>query len=108
MKKFDGRLNPIGRNGQPLQCRVCKSIAHFEHNCPNQKRNRDTEGTKRSDHFLASSMDVEGLVDCKISDIYVGDAFNHMILDNGCPHNVAGKIWLDCFFEGLSNEELKL
>ena len=35
MKKFDGRLNPIGRNGQPLQCRVCKSIAHFERNCPN-------------------------------------------------------------------------
>ena len=30
MKKFDGRLNPIGRNGQPLQCHVCKSIAHFE------------------------------------------------------------------------------
>ena len=35
MKKFDGRLNPIGRNGQPLQCRVCKSIAHFERHCPN-------------------------------------------------------------------------
>ena len=53
-------------------------------------------------------MDDEGVVDCKISDIYVGDAFNHMILDTGCPHNVAGKIWVDCFFEGLSNEELKL
>ena len=53
-------------------------------------------------------MDDEGVVDCKIPDIYVGDAFNHMILDNGCAHNVAGKIWVDCFFEGLSNEELKL
>ena len=31
-----------------------------------------------------------------------------MILDTGYPHNVAGKIWVDCFFEGLSNEELKL
>ena len=53
-------------------------------------------------------MDDEGVVDCKIPDIYVGDAFNYMILDTGCPHNVAGKIWVDCFFEGLSNEELKL
>ena len=86
MKKFDGRLNPIGRNGQPLQCPVCESIAHFERNCPNRKRNGDTEGTKRSDHFLASSMDDEGVVDCKISDIYVGDAFNYMILDTGYPH----------------------
>ena len=108
MKKFDRRLNPIGRNGQPLQCRVCKSIAHFERNCPNRKRSGDTEGTERNDHFLASSVDDEGVVDCKISDIYVGDAFNHMILNTGCPHNVAGKIWVDCFFEGLSNEELKL
>ena len=107
MKKFDGRLNPIGRNGQPLQCHVCKSIAHFERNCPNRKRSGDTESAKRSDHFLAPSVDDEGVVDCKISDIYVGDAFNHMILDTGCPH-VAGKIWVDCFFEGLSNEELKL
>ena len=44
----------------------------------------DPEGNKRSDHFLASSMD-DGVVDCKISDIYVGDAFNHMILGTGCP-----------------------
>ena len=75
---------------------------------PNRKRNGDTEGTKRSDHFLASSMDDEGVVDCKISYVYLGDAFNHMILDTGCLYNVAGKIWVDCFFKGLSNEELKL
>ena len=95
-------------NGQPLQCRVCKLIAHFECNCPNWKRSGDTEGTNRSDHFLASSMDDECVVDCKISDIYVGDTFSHMILDTGCPHNVAGKISVDCFFEGLSSKELKL
>ena len=79
MKNFDGRLNPISRNGQPLQCHVCKSIAHFEHKCPNRKRSGDTKGNKRSDHFLASSMDDEGVVECKMSDIYLGDAFNHMI-----------------------------
>ena len=86
MKKFDGKLNLIGMNGQPLQCHAC-TIAHFEHNCPNQKRNGDTERNKRSDHFLAHH---EGAVECKISDIYVGEAFNHMILDTGCPLNVAG------------------
>ena len=53
-------------------------------------------------------MNDEGVVDCKISDIYVGDAFNHMISDTGCRHNVSSKIWVDCFFDGLSNEELKL
>ena len=91
MKNFDGTPNPIGRNGQPLQDHVCKLIAHFERNCPNWKRSGDTEGTNRSDHFLSSSIDNEGVVDYKISDIYVGDAFNHMILDTGCPHNIAGK-----------------
>ena len=40
--------------------------------------------------------------------IYVGDAFNHMILDTGCRHNIAGEIWVNCFFEGLSDKELKL
>ena len=71
MKKFDGRLNPIGRNGQPLKCCVCKSITHFGRNCPNWKRSGDNEGTKRSDHFqiLTSYIDDEGVVDCKISDI---------------------------------------
>ena len=62
---------------------VCKLIAHFERNCPNWKRSGDTKGTKRSDHFLASSLD-DGVIDCKISDIYVADAFNHLILDTGC------------------------
>ena len=33
----------------------------------------------------------DGVVDCKISDIYVEDAFSHMILDTGYPHVVAGK-----------------
>ena len=65
MKKFDVRLNPTGKNGQPLQCRVCKSIAHFECNCPNWKISEDTEGNKRSDHFLASSMD-DGVVEYDI------------------------------------------
>ena len=77
MKKFDGRLNLIDRNGQPLQRHVCKSIAHFERNCP--KKSGDTEGNKRSDHFLASSMDDESLVESKISDIYVRDAFSIML-----------------------------
>ena len=35
---------------------------------------------------------------------YVG----YMILDTGCLHNVAGKIWVDCLLECLSDEELKL
>ena len=72
MKKCDEKLNPIGRNDQSLQCRVCKSIAHFERNCPNQKRSGDTTGgNMRSDHFLASSMDDEGVVECTIFDTYM-------------------------------------
>ena len=95
-KKFHGKHNPIGNKGYPLQCHVCRSITHFEEDCPH------SESNKSSKTLVVGSSSV---IECDVSDVYVGDSMNYMILDTGCPHNVAGKVWFQCYFDSLSVEE---
>ena len=86
-KKFQGKQNPIGSSGYPLQCRVCRSIAHFEKDCPHVSGNTNQT------------------FQCDASDVQVGDSLNYMVLDTGCPQNVTGLVWLNCFLDTLSDEE---
>ena len=36
------------------------------------------------------------------SNIYASHAFDHMILDAGCPQKCSWKVWSDCFIDSLN------
>ena len=92
---FQGKQNPLGANGSPLQCGVCRSIAHFARDCPHSSK-------KDNVTYMAASNQI---FECDMSAVTVGDSLNHMILDTGCPQNVCGKAWFDCFVETFSPAE---
>ena len=88
--------NPAGCDGLLLQCHTCCSIAHFASNCTHQKENLKDNPDRKN-----AKCAVSNVVECDASDSFVYHAFNHMILDNGCPQNVAGNIWTNNFIETL-------
>ena len=56
--KFCGEHNPLGRDGQPLQCRTCKSIAHFERNCPHRKNYKSKNSDTTKTYLASTSSDI--------------------------------------------------
>ena len=88
-----------GADGKPLQCHVCKSIAHYERNCPNKKTFDNSNDT-----YFVYEKDTK-VFECEVSDVKVGDSLNYLILDTGCPENVSGVDWLNCFYENLSEKQ---
>ena len=80
--------NPVGCDAIPLQCHTSCSTAHFASNCTHQKENLKDNPDKKNAAYLYA-----------VSNSYDYHAFNHKILDNGCPQNVAGNIWANNFIE---------
>ena len=88
--------NPTGADGRRLQCRICSSTYHFARKCPEKMSNRE-------DRSHPSYLAMKDVIECDASDVHARYALNHMILDTGCPQNVAGKMWADCFIESLDD-----
>ena len=83
-------MNPSNRD----KCIYNNHDANSHHNKPMYERN-----PAGCDGYFRNVIHV--VVECDASDSFVYHAFNHMILDNGCPQNVAGNIWANNFIETL-------
>ena len=84
----------IVSDGKPLKCHVCQSIGDFVKDCPYKYRNRKPEN--RSDlpnRTWVAQIQTSDIYECDTLDIYVAESLNYMILDTGCPKNVAGQVW---------------
>lgn len=96
--------NPLNSEGKPLTCRICRSIAHFARDCPHlqEKSHKTPNGENRT--FMASiNVEDENVIECRSANTSKGGvALSYMILDTGCPQNVAGSVWTQCFLESLS------
>lgn len=86
------KTNPKDFKGNPLKCHICKSITHFARNCPHKEEIDDVHFTKASD---------DEIIECDITDTRISHTLNHMIIDTGCPRNVAGLTWTKCFLDSL-------
>ena len=87
----------MGSDGQPLQCFICKSIFHLKSECPHLPIK-----SKENETLVAASAKV---FECEVTNVFVGEYLNFMILDTGCPFNVSGKVWFNCFLDSFSPEE---
>lgn len=87
--------NPLNADGKSLTCHICRSIAHFAPDCPH--RSEKQQGSEDNQHQDSSTnrswvASVKSdVIECQASDVSMagGVAFNYMILDTGCPQNVA-------------------
>ena len=99
---FYEKKNPNGSDGKPLKCHVCQSTGHFVKDCPNKYRNDKLENRSDSpNRTWAAQIQTSDIYKCDTLDIYVAESLNYMILDTGCPKNVAGWVWFHCFIEAI-------
>ena len=55
--------------------------------------------------MIVSNEHINTLIECDIAtDTHASHAFNYMILDTGCPQNVAGLTWAECFVDSLNDD----
>ena len=102
---FYGKKNLNGPDGKPLKCHVCQSIGHFVKDCPYKYRNRKSENiSDPPNRTWVAQIQTSDIYECDTLDIYVAESLNYMTLDTGCPKNVAGQVWFNCFIESLSED----
>lgn len=100
------RINPVGRDGKPSTCVVCRSIYHYVRECPNASeknydKDRDNSHPVKFTCFVGCTADQENN---KIQEL-VDETRGHAILDSGCSNTVCGEHWMSKFIENLSDEE---
>ena len=92
--KPERQTNPKGFNEKPLKCKICESILHLMRNCPHKNHPNGENiilytGTSKTEACLLTR-----------------EARNSAVLDSGCTSTVAGKLWIDCYLQSLSNDKL--
>lgn len=79
---------------------VSHTICHFVRECPHKKHNKTQSSDDRQSNparAFVVAMD-NNIIECQASDTSsAGMSINYMILDTGCPQNVAGFVWIQCF-----------
>ena len=92
--KPEPQTNPKGFNKKPLKCNISESVLHLMRDCPHKNHPNGANiilytGTRKTEACLLTS-----------------EARNSAMLDSGCTSTVAGKLWIDCYLQSLSNDDL--
>ena len=95
-KNYKG-LNPIGRDGKQLTCRICQSINHFAKDCPDKKKTT-------SSAYLVAQEDIALFQQSGLNEL-TKQNYGLAILDSGCNTTVCGKQWLDVYMESLEEAD---
>ena len=101
------RLNPLGRDGEPTTCRICKSVFHYARDCTNTKDKDNDNNDRDKNRVINFSMFVgcaSGKQNTKLKDL-VYETNGFAILDSGCSNTVCGEKWLSTFIENLSDDD---
>ena len=106
-------LNPLGRDGKPTTCLVCKSIYHYARECSNASdrrfyNNNDSENDGnyqvKFSMFVGCTSNQENE---KLKQL-VNESRGYAILDSGCTNSVCGEVWMEHFVENLSDKEREM
>ena len=96
--------NPLNKKGEVSRCDICDSINHWASNCPDAVYYQD-----HSDSSDDSSVDTHqitlfqsSLVMSDQFNVFVTETLNTAVLDSGATTNVAGKTWMKCYLDSLS------
>ena len=88
------KSNPPDKSGNISRCVVCDSVMHWVEDCPH----------KDEAHVHLFTKDIKD----EYINQFVGETLNEAVLECGCTKTVCGKLWVDCYIDSLSKEDLKL
>uniref|UniRef100_A0A7M5XEQ1 Integrase catalytic domain-containing protein n=1 Tax=Clytia hemisphaerica TaxID=252671 RepID=A0A7M5XEQ1_9CNID len=87
-------------NGNPTRCKICGSIYHYYRDCPDaDKKDLSLQ------HLKIQLFTQESGVELCFLEQMVSETLSCAVIDPGCPSNVCGKNWLNCYLDSLPNRE---
>ena len=102
-KVFTGtRSNPNGYDGKPMRCKICESTMHLVKDCPHKDESVYVAESDSSDIILFTGNQKEEM------SLLTKESLYSAVLDSGCSSTVAGKHWMSCYLESLSEDIMKL
>ena len=104
-----GNNNSSAMNrGGRRKCSFCESIFHGEYECPDKiyyGSGCDEDETSASEHDVILYQ--SNLLTQREFNVFVAESATSAILDCGASATVAGKVWFDSYYDGLSSENQK-
>ena len=103
-RKPKGR-NPVDDKGEVTRCVICDSFNHWASNCPdkvyyNEQVSSDDDEESHQITLFQSNLITNVQMKC-----FVAETFNTAVLDSGATANVAGKTWVECYINSLSEAD---
>ena len=93
-----GSRNASDDSGRISKSFICKSVFHWDKDCPNQSESRHYESDNVYDEEVHVTLLAKGM-EPKYQGQFFGDTIGCAVLDYGCSRNVCSDKWLDCFIE---------
>ena len=85
-------------HGNPTRCKICGSIFHYYRDCPDADKKDLSLQSLKIQLFTQES----GVELCFLEQM-VSETLSCAVIDPGCPSNVCGKNWLNCYLDSLPN-----
>ena len=98
--------NPLNDRGMPSRCSVCDSVNHWAANCPDALYYSEECDESSSEHHI--TLYQSALIAESSMKVFVAESLSAAILDSGASSTVCGKVWVDCYMEGLSSHDQNL
>ena len=86
--------------GQPSKCTICKSIFHWDNNCP-ECRLPETSTQNKAENI---TLFTESVQRCYVENV-LGETLSNAILDSGCTQTVCGESCLHCYIDTLCESD---
>ena len=121
------KVNPKGKDGKIMRCKICDSIYHWVRECPDNPDNdkapsQEKYGKQTENAFVQNTTSVETGIEQQnakremslvtfalaTSCYLLDEAGRSAIVDTAGTANVCGHLWLDRFLSFLSGESRKL
>ena len=97
-------VGPHQFDKQKVRCHICESIFHKSYECPDRTYYGECEDEDAGDHEVVLYQ--SGLLTENQYQIFVAESSASAILDSGASATVAGRVWLDSYCAGLSEQQL--
>ena len=108
------RLNPRDSFGNITECSICGSRFHWAKQCPDRYEVLEsvTEQAEEDKEVLitlftkgSQSRNVTDETECEV---LIAETLSYGIIDSGCSRSVCGDVWLKCYLDTLSDNDIKL
>ena len=102
--------NPLNHQGAVSRCSICDSINHWMVNCPDAVYYQETfheDSSDNPDNSHHVTLFQSNLITDDHMKAFVCESFSAAILDSGATATVAGRIWVECYIDSLSEHSTK-